>query len=344
MKKSPQLISENVLDKSYFIAWISFQRRILSMQNYFNYKIKFVSNGNFNKKFKIFDYLLKSFCSITYIIYNQPKILWVQLPPTPLINIVLLYKSLKKNVILVADCHNGLFEEKWMKHLNIKLLNKYDIILVHNFRMESVALRAGLDPNKVEVLEDKPANKPQFIVSNSDLKISSPWVLMPCSFAEDEPLKFVFEAAKVIPEITIVISGNYRRSTNMHDLSNLPENVILTGYLSEVKFESLFTQANCIMGLTTKEDVQLSVANEAVGLEKPMILSDTRLLRDLFSLGAVYVKNFEPESIARGIKKALIDSEILTTEVKVLKKERNERWMSQAKKIKFKINNSEIIA
>lgn len=339
MKKPAQVISESIFEKSYFVAWISFQRRVLSMKDYFKYKIKFISTINCNKKFKFFDYLIKSFFSTFHILLNPPEILWIQLPPTPLIYIALLYKKLKKDVILIADCHNGLFNEKWLKYLDMDLLNKFDILLVHNKNMESVAVHAGFDPVKVEVLEDKPSDKPRRIISNSNLEINTPFVLMPCSFAEDEPLKYVFEAAELIPKITIVISGNYQRTSNRHDISNLPDNVILTGFLSELKFDSLFMQANCIMGLTTKDDVQLSVANEAVGFEKPMILSDTKLLRDLFSKGAIYVKNFEPNSIAGGIKKALIDCEMLTKEIKELKKERNERWICQAEKIKIKIIN-----
>lgn len=329
-----------VLPKNnHFIAWIDFQRRAASMQPFFEYNLVFVPTKFNQRRLKLIDYLYKSFKSLGYLLARKPTVLWVQLPPTPLLNLALLYKSLNKNVIVIADCHNGLFWGKWKAYLKgAKDLNKVDIIITHNRVIRDLAIEQGADPKKMMVLETKPAQKAPAIRSAFNLDLKGPWILMPCAFAEDEPLTVVFEAAKLIPDITVVISGDVRRGGGFHDLSKLPSNVKLAGYLSKEDYEALFSKTDAVLGLTTEPHVQLSVANEATGFEIPMVLSDTPLLRELFSRGAVYVNTFDPVSMAEGIRHAVQNKEDLRQEVKQLKIERNAKWQGQAESLKQRIS------
>ncbi|TCK84946.1 hypothetical protein C8N28_0242 [Albibacterium bauzanense] len=319
-----------------FIAWIKFQRRASSMQPFFNFNLQFILPIFQQRKLKIFDYFGKGIETLWMLLKRRPKTLWVQLPPTPLLNIALIYKRFfNKNMIIIADCHNGLFSDKWARFLgNCSTLNKADLILVHNHVIERIAIERGVKASKLLVLETKPAYKNTQNISSYNLNIQTPWILMPCAFAIDEPISVVFEAAKLIPEIQILISGDTRRAVGIHDLNKIPENVTLTGYLSEDDYESLFIQAHAILGLTTESHIQLSVANEATGFEKPMILSDTELLRDLFNKGAVYVDTLSPMSLAEGIKTAILNKDSLAEDVRVLKIERNKKWEMQATRTK----------
>ncbi len=324
--------------QNYFIVWIKFQRRALSMQVFFDYQLKFIPEKLSNTKFKFIDYIYKSFSSFWCLFINRPSVLWIQLPPSPLLWVTLIYKLFNKKMIIIADCHNGLFGKKWGKYIkNGKYLNNVDILITHNYIIKDMSIDMGLDSTKIFILEDKPATKPQNIDHNYEINIETPWILMPCGFAEDEPLSVVFEAARLIPDITIVISGNTKRASGFHDLENLPNNVLLTGYLSNENYESLIINADAILGLTTEHHIQISVANEATGFEKPMILSDTPLLRELFNKGATYVNNHDPISMADGIKLAIINKDSLSLEVKTLKKERNKKWQKQAQGVKNEI-------
>lgn len=321
-----------------FIAWIKFQRRAVSMQPYFQYKLKFFDNLFHDRKLKIIDYLYNSFRTLLYLIKAKPSIIWIQLPPTPLLYVALIYRFFFRNTKIVADCHNGLFSNKWIPYLKGgKYLNKVDIIIVHNNVIKDIALKAGLLASKVNVLETKPADQVPDFSSDFDLGIVGPWVLMPCAFADDEPISVVFEAAKLIPDNKIVISGNTKRAEGRHDLSNPPDNVILTGYLSTKDYEALILKSSAILGLTTEKHIQLSVANEATGFEKPMILSNTALLKELFNKGAVFVDTMDSSSIAYGITSAISSLSELEDGVKQLKIERNIRWSSQADIIKRKL-------
>lgn len=159
---------------------------------------------------------------------------------------------------------------------------------------------------------------------------SRPWVLLPCSFDTDEPIDVVAAAARLIPHIRIIITGNPVKYTGPQDLKRLPANVMLTGFLPKKDYNELLRSCDFVMGVTTRDDVQLSVANEAVGAGKPMVISGSALQRELFYSGAVYVDPLDPRSIADGCLTALEKLDELKAGVERLRKERNERWLRQA--------------
>ena len=323
-----------------FIAWNKFQRRAFSMQDYFNYNLIFRGNTFKNRRFRIIDYMHKSFYTIVLLLFKRPKVLWTQLPPTPLIFIAKIYKKINPKVFIIADCHNAVFSKKWEKYIqNYDKLNSFDLILVHNHVIKEIALKKGILEKKIAILETRPATTNNHI-SSLKKKQNHAKILMPCGFSEDEPLATVFAAAQLIDEIQIIITGPVERADEIHDLSYIPDNVKITGYLSKEDYEKLFFECDAVLGLTTEDHIQLSVANEATGFEKPMIISDTKLLRELFYKGAVFVETLNPHSIAEGIKSAIVMNAQLEQEVKFLKAERIQKWNNQAEKIHNIISNS----
>ena len=330
--------------KHQFYAWTRFQRRAVSMQDYFGYDLRFISTSIKNKYLKPFDYIVKGIEMVCLLLKHRPHVVWVQLPPTPLLNIVLIYRNIFRQRILIVDCHNGMFWGKWKKYLNKNMLNKCDIVVVHNRIIRDIAISNGIEENKLIVLEDKPAQKKlNTVVCRKNTE--RPQVLMPCNFNVDEPLETVFDAAKQIPDINILISGPKERGASLFDYSKKPENVIFTGYLSLKDYEAVFRQSDLVLGLTTESHIQLSVANEAAGFEIPMVISDTPLLRELFDKGAVYVETFSAASIASGIKNALTKINVLSAEIKILNVERNQKWSKMADALIQKMKSrSEILS
>jgi len=323
--------------KNFFYAWVKYQRRAASMQESLGYDLIFVDFNLKKKWLKPFDYLLKSCKTVKDIMLNRPAVLWVQLPPSPLLYIALFYKKINKHAILIVDCHNGVFWGKWKKYLSVERLNQFDLILVHNYLIKEIAEDFGLDREKLVILEDKPAIK-NFSFEVQGLSAINPTVLMPCSFNADEPIDVVFEAARQIPEITLLISGPKDKGKLLFDFSKKPENVQLIGYLSLDDYEKVFRSSDVVLGLTTEDHIQLSVANEATGFEIPMVISDTPLLRNLFNKGAIYVETMNAHSIASGIKEALDHKDRLDREVKELKTERIQKWERMAQGLTERVN------
>ena len=304
------------------------------MKPYFNYDLFFLPLPFHQRFLKPLGYLVNSIRTLGIFLREKPDTVWVQLAPTFLLYIAFLYKLTNKSVNVVADCHNSMFNPLWLNlPLARYLLERCQIVLVHNDHVKQHAEEIGVAPGRLAKLETRPAQV-QCDSSGQDSIYSRPWVLFPCSFDSDEPIEAVLRAAEQIPDVTIAVTGNTRRAVGRHDLSNIPRNVTLVGFLPKERFNELLCNADLILGLTTSDNVQLSVANEAVGAQKPMVISDTKLLRSLFYKGAVYVETTSAESIAHGLKAGLENHAVLIDEVQQLRTEREARWCTQAEYVR----------
>jgi glycosyltransferase involved in cell wall biosynthesis len=317
--------------KQLFIAWVPFQRRSLSMQSHFGYELEFISFAFKSRLLKPLEYIFKAWKTLSLFLRLRPDVIWVQLPPNPLLHLAHLYKALlSQKVIIIADCHNATLRSPWIKFPGtVSLLNSCDIVLIHNDAVKEQALMNGVGCQHLYVLETPPASVENPKIENQEL-FSHPWILCPCSFNQDEPIQAILDAARLAPEITFVLSGKVSRAKGIHDLSNIPSNVILPGFLPTAEFNSLLCNTDIVLGLTKLEGIQLSVANEAVGCGKPMVLANTKILNELFYKGAIYVNAIDPDSIAQGCREAFLKKNELSKEVRELALERKQRWLGQA--------------
>ena len=309
------------------------------MKPYFNYDLFFLPLPSHQRFLKPVGYLVNSVRTLGILLREKPDTVWVQLAPTFLLYIAFLYKFTNKAIKVVADCHNSMFNPLWLNlPLARYLLEHCQIVLVHNDHVKAHAEEIGVAPERLAKLETRPAQVQCDSTGQASI-YARPWVLFPCSFDSDEPIEAVFRAAELIPSVTIAVTGNTKRAAGRHDLSKIPPNVSLLGFVPKERFNELLCNADLILGLTTSNNVQLSVANEAAGAQKPMVISDTKLLRSLFYKGAVYVKTTSAESIAHGIRTGLNELSTLTDDVKKLRIEREERWRAQADQIRARLDN-----
>lgn len=320
---------EEQSSKQLFISWVAFQRRNVSMKEYFDYQNIFNEFAFKNRLLRPLEYLFKSVKTIAIYIGEKPDTVWIQLPPSFLLHLTFLYKCLfNRSLIVVADCHNALFRKPWIKIPGtVSLLNRCDFVLVHNNAVKQDARNNKIRNSLIHVLEDPPASVESNVLTH---QFTQPTLLFPCSFNKDEPIAELLAAARLVPELDFVITGNTHRAAGIHDLSKLPENVELAGYMSSTDFDELISNVDAILGLTYLDGIQLSVASEALGAGKPMVLSDTNTLRTLFYQGAVFVDSLSPDSIAKGCVEALANREKLKNEVKLLRAARMSKWLKQA--------------
>jgi glycosyltransferase involved in cell wall biosynthesis len=338
------LRQETQLDKKQiFVAWTSFIRRPESMKPFFGYQLFFMSPLFENRWLKPWSYLINIIRTFYKFLLHRPKVIWVQLAPPFLLYAAFSYKLvLNRHVEIIADCHNSMFRPFWFRlPLTRFLLNRCTAVLVHNKLMYRKALEMGIDEDRLICLETRP-----FDLDPADIEVSAttpnfprPWVLFPCSFNADEPFEAVFEAAALAPELHFIVTGKTERAHGLHDLKAAPPNVKLVGFLPKQHFNRLLVEADLILGLTTYHDVQLSVANEAVGVGKPMVISDTPLLRKLFGKGAKYVETTNPVAIANGCRQALLEKDSLKQEIQELREERIQRWKKQAESVVETVNS-----
>jgi len=309
------------------------------MQMHFGYELKFLSLAFSNRYLRPLEYLLKTCVTLLLLLRKQPQTLWLQLAPTPLLYVAHLYKALfNPKVTIIADCHNVMFRPPWIRFPGVvALLNRCEFVLVHNDSVKEQATAAGVISECLHVLEDRPAILNCEMLENPTA-FPRPWVLFPCSFNFDEPIEAVLSAARLIPEITFAITGNKSRAKGIHDLRDIPPNVKLLGFLPTVEFDMLLCNTDAVLGLTIFDGVQVCTANEAVGTLKPLVLSQTDLLKELFYKGAVYVNPRNPLSIAQGCQEAVSRKWELIQEMKSLRGDRNRRWLLQAEKVDATLN------
>ena len=282
------------------------------------------------------DYLRLAWLSWQLLQAERPVVLWLQLPPVPLLWVALLHRRLRQpDMVLVADCHNATFRPRWLRvPFSLSLLNRCDRVLVHN---EAVAVQAqalGVHQQRLFVLEDVPMldAQPQPPAAPPALLAGRPrpWVLFPGSFAADEPVGALLAAARRLPEVSFVMTG--RRETaarHGHRLDDLPPNVLLPGYLDTADFDTLFRASDVVLALTREDGIQLSVCNEALGFGKAMVLSDTPLLRRLFAAAAVMVDSNNPDALAAAIGEALARRSTLEAAALAAGQARRQAWLAR---------------
>lgn len=318
--------------KQVHLAWTGFQRRQESMRSIVGFDCWFMPVPKSSKLVKAFHYLRLLVTSIARLKSVAPDIVWVQLPQVPALWAALIYRALAgKAVKVVADCHNAQLRPPWSTFpLASWSLKQCDAILVHNEAMFAKAAKLGWRMDRVLVLEDVPAvgkAQPPIGLAVAHIKAPKPWVLFPGSFAADEPIKEVIEAARLAPELTFIITGRPERARlNGHDIDTLPPNVILPGFLSLELFDDLLREANVVMGLTKEEGIQLSVCNEALGFNKPLVTSNTQILSKLFGKAAVLVDTKIAASIAGGCTEAVESASAYAIKSAALSSERVESW------------------
>jgi glycosyltransferase involved in cell wall biosynthesis len=117
-------------------------------------------------------------------------------------------------------------------------------------------------------------------------------VVFICTYSEDEPIDAVFKAAALVPDgMHIYVTGRVPRISHRW---TIPGNVHLTGYLTDADYARLLSSADVVLALTTRDHTLLCAAYEAIALGKPLVMSDTRALRDYFTKGVVYTQNDAP--------------------------------------------------
>jgi glycosyltransferase involved in cell wall biosynthesis len=299
------------------------------MQDYWGYRLCHFPNRFSSKYLRVFDYFWKFVLSLGELLRMRPDVVWIQVPPSMLLHLAFFYKLIAfRRVRVVVDLHNSMLRPFWMDFpLSKWLLNRADVVLAHNAVVYDELIAIGISNDVIRVLEDKPCS---FLVPGISRPSVEPYALIPCSFDVDEPIEVVVEAARLLPDIKFFVTGKYEGKILLSSLGVIPENLVFCGYLSKIDFENLLSFADAVVGLTTRDNVQLSVANEALSVQRPMVLSDTSVLRDLYGSAARFVQNGDASALAEGIKDVVQHSDLYVDKVSKLLLSRNKRWLQQA--------------
>ena len=324
---APRAASRGPTKPPLFIVWTGFQRRVASMDQALGFDVRYIPPPFAPKWLKPFGYVVQAARTAAAVFGRRPDEVWVQSPPTFVPHLLLALRPLAGGFRLVVDGHHRAFQPNWSRFPGaVWAMNRADVVLVHNAESRPGAIALGVNPERIRVLEDPPPTLPPAAPPAAD---AGPCVLVPCSFADDEPIPILLAAARRLPEVRFLVTGSRRKAAALGFLRDAPANVTFTDYLPLPEFERLLAEASAVLGLTDAEGIQLSVANEALGAHRALVLSDTRILRAMFGAAALFAKN-TPEDLAARLAEAIARRPELEGLSAALKARRQADWRAAA--------------
>ncbi|MGY5882435.1 glycosyltransferase [Modestobacter lacusdianchii] len=129
-----------------------------------------------------------------------------------------------------------------------------------------------------------------------------PRVLFVGVFASDEPVDVVWGAARAMPDVDVLVTGDARRCPPELRTS-MPANVQLLGFLGPAEYRAAVEEADVLLVLTTEPTSVVRAGYEAVYARRPLVVSDTPVLREVFP-EAVHTSN-DAAAVATALRTAL---------------------------------------
>lgn len=258
-----------------------------------------------SKKKGLLRYCELIFRSYRLLIKQRPQLLFVQNPSL----VLALWAVLNRPFFsyrLIVDAHNaGLYpaegKSPWLSRVANFILRNADLTMVTNQPLASEVIKRGGRPFVLpDPLPELPASRKPDQPAKTNFALTCI-----CTWAEDEPIKDVIDAVREFnDEVTLYITG---RPPAWAQSMSRPEQVVLTGFLKEEAYLDLLGTSDALMVLTTRDNCLNCGAYEGVALEKPLVLSDTQVIRAYFDQGVVYTKA-DHHSIALAIRELMASS------------------------------------
>ena len=199
---------------------------------------------------------------------------------------------------VVADLHSGAINNPtwaWSHGLLRRCLRRCSQVVVTNERILDGFDTAG---RPVIVLHDPPLPLPEGGVPPA--LPAGPVVVFPASGGADEPMQDVVEAARLLRgEASVVITGRQPALAGCAD-------VVLPGFVDDASYAALLRRADVVLALTTREATMQRAGYEALELGRPLVCSDTAVLREAFD-GAAVMTGPGGAQLASAVREALRD-------------------------------------
>ena len=310
----------SVANRWIFIAWAPHGRRSellareLQVGMYFIHYLKFQV-----PLYAPIKYILQSLRTLQVLFVERAAAVFVQNPPFVCSLVVYLYCPLA-GAKFVIDHHSDSFSRKWSWALPVqKFLARRAITnVVTNQHWADIVQAWSAD---VFILPDPFVPLPE----GENLAVTSGFnVVFVNTFAPDEPLDAVLEAASQLSDVHFYITGNTNKKPDGF-FADLPANITFTGFIPDSQYFGLLRAVQAVIALTTRDYTLQGGGCEAISLGKPLITSDWPYLRELFAKGTIYVPN-SSDGIRDGIQIMQQRYKDLEKEVVAFRQDRRREW------------------
>ncbi|KAA3610955.1 MAG: hypothetical protein DWQ05_20925 [Calditrichaeota bacterium] len=244
----------------------------------------------------LFKYSGQFIKTLRIILREKPDAIFVMSPPIFAALPAWIYKIFTGTPFVIDTHTAALLMPRW-KHLQWLqhwLSRQAATTIVHNEHLAEIVRKNGAHAT---IVRDVPVH----FSGNEKFSLNGQFsIAAVCSFNYDEPIKELFHAAKKLGNIQFYMTGNPKH-LKPEILAKKPDNVHLTGFISDALYGDLISNANAVITLTTRDHTMLRGAWEAIYQKTPVIVSDWPILQKNFPTGAVHVDNSVP-GIITGIK------------------------------------------
>lgn len=259
-------------------------------------------------------YLLCSKDTVLALKKVRPEVIFFQNPSIVLSLFLVFYKKMN-NVTLIMDAHNaGIWplegRSKILTYLSSWIIRRVDLTIVTNSEVAAeVESRSGHPFILTDPIPSFSSFNSQFTKQREGFE-----VIFICTWSEDEPVSEVIEAARLLLRHNVIVKVTGKIPEKIQHLS-VPENVVLTGFLSDQEYQKLLACADLAVDLTTRESCLVCGSYESIAVGTPCVLSSSRVNREIFKKGFVFTEN-DRNSIAKAIIFGLKNKTQLRTEIK----------------------------
>jgi glycosyltransferase involved in cell wall biosynthesis len=311
--------------KLLFIVWSKHSRRATTLAAELGGQVSFqYESGLAGRWLTPFRYLVQGWKTWYLLERVRPDAVIVQVPPIFALLIVTAWcelqgkmRSAQRRVSYAIDCHTGTFYDlrwRWSLPLLRWLSRRAAVTLVASDGALGILKRWKV--RSLLLIDGLPTLSLPTGTAGSEGKAR---VAVISGFGLDEPVAEVFAVAQLLPQVTFYISGDAKR-IDTRFLARKPDNIILTGFLSDSDYTGLLKNVHGLVNLTKAPHLLTCASYEALAMGKPAVVSDWPQMKRYFSRGFIYVNN-TPEAIAKGIAKMLDEQTILSDEVVAMRSE-----------------------
>jgi glycosyltransferase involved in cell wall biosynthesis len=283
------------------LAWTRFQPRTVALATALGGDARFFDDGFSGSSLvaRPLAYLAKAARTWRELSHLNPKTVIVVTPPVFAPLTVWLWCLVHRRTFVV-DCHTGAFHSTrwaWARPIHRILLRRAKAVLLHTEELETLVrswgARAVLVPDDLpsvrEAQPQPPATRPRVVVAGS--------------FDTNEPVADAIAAARLLPGVDLRYTGD-PELVAATVRGSAAENAVLTGYLPYPQFLGELLAADVVAVFSTDPRIMNRAAFEAVGLGRPLVLSDLPALKTRFGSAALFCAN-SPRSMAAAIEEAL---------------------------------------
>lgn len=286
-----------------FISWIKFHGRSEGIARQIKAKEWTDSGGEGSalaRYLKLFPRTVK------HIRDTHPEAIVVMQPP-----IIALFAALAgsfgRQTRIAGDLHTAVFDNPkwtWATSLTLRLLRKPgNLAIVTNAELAKQIEDSGGEAlilhDLIEIYDDRGTER----LDDKDLDTQITgvrFVLVPVTYAYDEPLNELLAAAKMTPEVTWLYTG--RAPSWIRE--EAPSNMKFSGFVGTDDYLRLLSRAAAVVAPTTSESTMQRAGYEALSAGKPLMTTATRVLVEYFG-DAVVASSISAEGFASGIRKLL---------------------------------------